>query len=202
MTTLTSGLTYEEAHELLTRYNSDPFHIRHGETVGDILAYLAEERDPENVGFWRQVGLLHDLDWERFDPELHTIETARILGEAGADPQLAHSIQTHQHDRNPHLPAPELEMERYLCAMDELSGLIGATVAVRPSGSVMDLPLKSLKKKFKTKSFAAGCDRDDIRHGAELCGLELDELLVLGIEAMRAVESGEVGEGPDVRDGE
>lgn len=187
MATLDSGLTYDEAHALLTTYNKDPFHVAHGETVGGLMGYFAQEMDPENVDFWTQAGLLHDLDWEMFDPELHTLETARLLEEAGASPRLAEAIQTHQSDRNPNLRAPEHPMEKVLYACDELSGLVTAAVAVRPSKSVMDFSVKSLKKKFKTKSFAAGCDRDDIRRAAEMNGWELDELFARVIEGMKAI---------------
>ncbi|MDJ1121673.1 HD family phosphohydrolase [Olsenella sp. YH-ols2217] len=186
MATLQSGITDEQAHDLLTTYNKDPFHVSHGETVGGLMRYFAAEYDPENEDFWYQVGLLHDLDWEMFDPELHTLKTAELLAEAGASPELAKSIQTHQSDLNPDLPAPELKMEKMLYASDELSGLITACVAMRPSKSVMDFNVKSLKKKFKTKSFAAGCNRDDIRRGAELNGLELDELFAMVIEGMKS----------------
>jgi predicted hydrolase (HD superfamily) len=183
---LETGLTREQAHDLLCEYNKDAFHVEHGETVERLMRYFAQEYDPENVEFWGQVGLLHDLDWEMFDPDLHTVETARLLAEAGASPELAKSIQTHNADLNPDLPKPELKMEKMLYACDELSGLIGACVAMRPSKSVMDFNVKSLKKKFKTKNFAAGCNRDDIRAAAELNGLELDELFALMIGAMQA----------------
>jgi predicted hydrolase (HD superfamily) len=186
MATLEAGISKEQALELLHQYNKDEFHIEHGETVARLMRYFAEQRDPENADFWELVGLLHDLDWEMFDPDLHTIETARILAEAGATPELAKSIQTHQADLNKDLPAPELEMEKVLYACDELSGLIGACVAMRPSKSVMDFTVKSLKKKYKTKNFAAGCSREDIAAAAEMNGLELDELFAMMIEAMQA----------------
>ena len=188
MATLNSGLTREQAHELLCTYNEDPFHVSHGETLEGLMRYFAEKHDPENVEFWGQVGLLHDLDWEKWqDDQLHTVKAAELLAEAGADPALAHSIQTHNYDLNPALPAPEHIMEKYLYACDELSGLIQAAVRMRPSRSVMDFNVKSLKKKFKDKRFAAGCDRDVIRHGAELLGIELDELFALVIGAMQDI---------------
>ena len=188
MATLNSGLTRKQAYELLCKYNEDPLHVKHGETLEGIMRYFAERNDPENVEFWGQVGLLHDLDWERWqDAQLHTVKTAELLAEAGADPALARAIQTHNSDLNPELPKPEHIMEKYLYACDELSGLIQAAVIMRPSKSVMDLPLKSLKKKFKDKRFAAGCDRDVIRRGAEYLGIELDELFAITIEAMQAI---------------
>lgn len=172
-----SGLTREQAFDLLNQYNKDPYHIEHAETLERLMRYYAEKYDPESVEFWGQVGLLHDLDWEMWqDDQLHTVKTAEILAEAGADPYLAHAIQTHNSDMNPDLPQPELQMEKVLYAIDELSGLINAAVRMRPSGSVQDFETKSLKKKFKNKKFAAGCDRGVITHGAELMEMSLDEL--------------------------
>ncbi|ERI05845.1 HD domain-containing protein [Atopobium sp. oral taxon 810] len=181
---LESGLTREQAFDLLKQYNEDEYHILHGQQVEALMRYYAEKYDPENVDFWGQVGLLHDLDWEKWqDDMLHTIKTAELLAEAGANPALAHSIQTHNYDINPELPAPELKMERVLYAVDELSGLINACIRMRPSGSVTDFEVKSLKKKFKNKKFAAGCDRDVIAHGAELNDITLDELFASVIAA-------------------
>ncbi|MBS5865043.1 MAG: HD family phosphohydrolase [Coriobacteriaceae bacterium] len=181
---LESGLTREQAFNLLKQYNEDEYHILHGQQVEALMRYYAEKYDPENVDFWGQVGLLHDLDWEKWqDDMLHTVKTAELLAEAGANSALAHSIQTHNYDINPELPAPELKMERVLYAVDELSGLINACIRMRPSGSVTDFEIKSLKKKFKNKKFAAGCDRDVIAHGAELNGMTLDELFASIIAA-------------------
>lgn len=181
---LESGLTREQAFDLLKQYNEDEYHILHGQQVEALMRYYAEKYDPENVDFWGQVGLLHDLDWEKWqDDMLHTVKTAELLAEAGANPALAHAIQTHNYDINPKLPAPELKMERVLYAVDELSGLINACIRMRPSGSVTDFEIKSLKKKFKNKKFAAGCDRDVIAHGAELNGMTLDELFASIIAA-------------------
>ncbi len=185
---LETGLTREQAHDLLVKYNEDWFHVAHGETLEGLMRHLAAKEDPENVEFWGQVGLLHDLDWEKWpDAVQHTVKTAELLTEAGANPALAHSIQTHNCDQNPELPKPEHVMEKWLYAVDELSGLIQACAKMRPSKSVTDMELKSLKKKFKTKSFAAGCNRDIIRQGAELLGIELDELFVSTLDAMKAI---------------
>lgn len=179
-----SGLTREQAFELLKRYNEDEYHILHAEQLEALMRYYAERYDSENVDFWGQVGLLHDLDWEKWqDAQQHTVKCAELLSDAGADPALARSIQTHNSDNNPDLPAPELQMEKVLFAVDELSGLINACVIMRPSHSVADFGVKSLKKKFKTKSFAAGCDRDVIERGAELLGISLDELFASVIDA-------------------
>ena len=185
---LEAGLTRDAAYELLCAHNHDAFHIEHGETVEGVMRYFARERDPENEDFWGIVGLLHDLDWEEHadEPQQHTIFAAPLIEEAGGTPELVHAIQTHVSDFNPKLPAPELEMEKILFACEELTGLIGAAVVMRPSKSIMDFNVKSLKKKFKDKRFAAGVNRDTIRHGAEMLGWELDELFRRTIEAMQS----------------
>ncbi|NLH91138.1 MAG: HD family phosphohydrolase [Atopobium sp.] len=185
---LESGIARDQAYALLMEYNKDPYHIKHGEQLEALMRYYAERYDPANIDFWGQVGLLHDLDWEKWpDAQLHTVKTAEILANAGADPALAKSIQTHNSDMNDQLPKPELQMEKVLFAIDELSGLINACVILRPSHSVADMSVKSLKKKFKTKSFAAGCDRDVIRKGAELMGMDLDELFADILEAEKTL---------------
>ena len=145
--------------------------------------------DPDNADFWEVVGILHDLDWEEHadDPVGHTVYAADLLRAAGGSEELVRAIQSHNSMNNPDLPAPELPMEKVLFAVDELTGLIGAAVIMRPSKSVMDFEVKSLKKKFKDKRFAAGCNRDVIRQGAELCGFELDELFSRTIDAMKAI---------------
>ena len=186
---LETGLTRDQAFDLLKKYNEDPFHIAHGQTLEGLMRYYAQKYDPANVEFWGQVGLLHDLDWEKFQDEVqHTVKAAELIEEAGGTRELACAIQTHNSDNNPDLPAPSCKMERVLFACDELSGLIQAAVLMRPSKSVMDFELKSLKKKFKDKRFAAGCDRDVIRKGAELNGMELDDLFASVIEAMKAIQ--------------
>ena len=186
---LETGLTRDQAFDLLKKYNEDPFHIAHGQTLEGLMRYYAQKYDPANAEFWGQVGLLHDLDWEKFQDEVqHTVKAAELIEEAGGTRELARAIQTHNSDNNPDLPAPSCKMERVLFACDELSGLIQAAVLMRPSKSVMDFELKSLKKKFKDKRFAAGCDRDVIRKGAELNGMELDDLFASVIEAMKAIQ--------------
>ena len=186
---LETGLTRDQAFDLLKKYNEDPFHIAHGQTLEGLMRYYAQKYDPANVEFWGQVGLLHDLDWEKFQDEVqHTVKAAELIEQAGGTKELARAIQTHNSDNNPDLPAPSCKMESVLFACDELSGLIQAAVLMRPSKSVMDFELKSLKKKFKDKRFAAGCDRDVIRKGAELNGMELDELFTSVIDAMKAIQ--------------
>ena len=186
--TLRAGMTREQAHALLCEHNHDPFHIEHGETVEGVLRYFAREFDPDNEEFWGIVGLLHDLDWEEHadEPDKHTLYAAPLIEAAGGTPELVHAIQTHVCDFNPDLPRPATTMEKILFACEELTGLIGAAVVMRPSKSVMDFNVKSLKKKFKDKRFAAGVNRDIIREGADMLGWELDELFARTIEAMQS----------------
>ncbi len=187
MAKLEAGMTREEAFALLSEHNKEAFHIEHGETVEGTMRYFAREFDPENEEFWGIVGLLHDVDWEEFPTmEDHTVKGAEMIRAAGGTEELVHAVQSHTSDFNPACPEPELFMEKVLFAVDELTGLIGAAVLMRPSKSVMDFEVKSLKKKFKDKRFAAGCSRDVIRRGAELCGWELDELFQRTIDAMRS----------------
>ncbi len=184
-----AGITREEAFDLLRAHNKDDFHIRHGLTLEALMRYYARKYDPVNEEFWGIVGLLHDLDWEEYPTaEDHTVKTAEMLQAAGVNPVLARCIQTHNSDLAPDLPAPHAKMEKVLYACDELSGLIQAAVLVRPSKSVQDFTVKSLKKKFKDKSFAAGCNREVIAKGAEMNGLELNDLFASVIEAMKATD--------------
>lgn len=188
MAELNAGITREDALVLLKEHNKDPFHIEHGETVEGVMRYFAAEYDPENEEFWGIVGLLHDLDWEEHadEPEKHTLFAAEDIKAAGGSAELVRAIQSHTSDFNPDLPKPELVMEKILFATEELTGLIGAAVVMRPSKSVMDFEVKSLKKKFKDKRFAAGVNRDVIRKGAEMLGWELDELFDRTIKAMQS----------------
>ena len=186
MAKLEAGITREDAFALLQQHNTESFHIEHTETVEGTMRYFAREFDPENEEFWGIVGLLHDLDWEEYpNLEVHTLKAEPWLREAGGTDELVHAIQSHT-SSSIGRPGPELFMEKVLYAVDELTGLIGAAVLMRPSKSVMDLPVKSLKKKFKDKRFAAGCSRDVISQGAELCGWELDELMARTIAAMQS----------------
>ena len=188
MATLSAGMTRNAAQDLLAAHNTDPFHLEHGHTVERTMRYFAREFDPENEEFWGIVGLLHDLDWEEHsdDPRNHTVYAAELIAAAGGTPELIRAIQTHNADFNDTLPKPELMMEKVLFATEELTGLIGAAVVMRPSKSVMDFEVKSLKKKFKDKRFAAGVNRDVIREGAALLGWELDELFDRTIKAMQS----------------
>lgn len=190
-----TGLTRDEAYGLLRRYNEDDFHLRHGLTVEGVMRWYARDYDPENVDFWGQVGLLHDIDFERW-PEEHCVRCVELLDEAGVSAEAIHAIASHGWGMTGSAAQPELMMEKVLFAVDELTGLIGACVLMRPSKSVMDFEVKSLKKKFKDRAFASGCSRDVIRQGADMLGWELDDLFSRTIEAMRSCAS-EERERPD-----
>lgn len=177
-------LTRDEAWELLKEYNKEPFHLQHGETVEGVMRYFAKELGyGDDAEFWAVVGLLHDLDFEQY-PEEHCIKCQEIMKERDLDEKLIHAVASHGYGICCDVE-PVHEMEKVLFATDELTGLIGAAALMRPSKSVQDMELKSLKKKFKDKSFAAGCDRDTIRRGAEQLGWELDTLLEKTLEAMK-----------------
>ena len=179
--------TREEAWELLTRYNQDAFHLQHAETVEGIMRYFARKLGFEQEeDFWGIAGLLHDLDFEKY-PEEHCVKSQEIMREEGLDESLIHATASHGYGLVVDVK-PEKEMEKVLCAVDELSGLIWAAALVRPSKSVQDLELKSVKKKFKDKRFAAGCSRDVIEKGAEMLGWSLDDLISETILAMRSLE--------------
>ena len=185
---LTSSITRQQAYELLTKYNHEPFHIQHALTVEGVMRWYANELGHgDEADFWAIVGLLHDVDFELY-PEQHCIKAPELLREGGASEEMIHAIVSHGYGLCVDVK-PELEMEKVLFAADELTGLIGAAARMRPSKSVSDMELSSLKKKFKDKKFAAGCSRDVIRQGAELLGWELDTLLERTIQAMRVDEA-------------
>lgn len=178
------SITREEAWNLLNEFNKEPFHIRHAEVVEGIMKYFARELGyGEEEEFWGIVGLLHDLDFEQY-PEQHCIKEQEIMKERGIDERIIHAVASHGYGLVIDVK-PEHEMEKVLFAVDELSGLLGAAAKMRPSKSVQDMELKSAKKKFKDKAFAAGCSRDVIRKGAEMLGWELDDLIRKTIEAMK-----------------
>ena len=178
--------TPEEAKALLAQYNKEAFHIKHGEIVSGVLRYFAAEHDPGREDFWSVVGLLHDLDFEEY-PEDHCIKVRSILEELGYDEALIRAVESHGWGCTDVTVQPESTMEKILYATDELTGLIGAVAIMRPSRSVDDLELKSVKKKYKTPSFAAGCSRDVIEQGAAMLGWELDDLIERTIHAMRSL---------------
>ncbi len=175
--------TPAEAKELVMKYNKDPFHIQHAETVSKVMGEFAKEFDPENADFWRSVGMLHDIDFELY-PEQHCVKANEMLHELDIDEDMIHAVISHGYGICIDVE-PTKFMEKVLFATDELTGLIGAAALMRPTG-ISDMELKSLKKKFKDRKFAAGCSRDVIIKGAEMLGWELDELLGKTLEAMKA----------------
>ncbi|KLE17489.1 hydrolase [Clostridium sp. C8] len=182
-------ITREEAWKLLTEYNKEEFHIQHALTVEGAMRYFAIKLGyEEESNFWANVGLLHDLDFEMY-PEEHCSKTQEIMRERGIDERLIRAAASHGYGLcSKPQPKPEHQMEKVLFAVDELTGLIGAAARMRPSKSVMDMEISSIKKKFKDKKFAAGCSRDVIRQGAENLGWELDKLFEETILAMRSCE--------------
>ena len=177
--------TVEQAHELLERYNKEPFHIQHGETVSKVMGEFAKEYDPENVEFWKAVGMLHDIDFELY-PDEHCVKAREMLRELDIDERVIHAVISHGYGICIDVE-PELFMEKVLFATDELTGLIGAAALMRPTG-ISDMEVKSVKKKFKDKKFAAGCSRDVINTGAERLGWPIEELMEKTILAMRSCE--------------
>ncbi len=178
-------ITREEAYALLTEFNKEPFHLQHALTVEGVMRYFAKELGyADEEDFWGTVGLLHDLDFELY-PEQHCVKCVEIMSERELDERLIHAVASHGFGICSEVE-PEHQMEKVLFATDELTGLIGAAALMRPSKSVQDMELKSLKKKYKDKKFAAGCSRDVISKGAEMLGWELDELLEKTLDAMKS----------------
>lgn len=185
---LQSNITRDQAYALLTRYNHEPFHIQHALTVEGVMRWYANELGhADEADFWGIVGLLHDIDFEQY-PDQHCQVAPQLLQEGGVGEEMIHAIVSHGYGLCSDVQ-PQLEMEKVLFATDELTGLIGAAARMRPSRSVSDMELSSLKKKFKDKKFAAGCSRDVIRQGADMLGWTLDELLEKTILAMRPDEA-------------
>ena len=180
-------ISRDDAWELLCEYNKDEFHLLHAQTVEGVMRYFAKEMGyGEEEDFWGVVGLLHDLDFEQY-PEEHCKKSQEIMRDRGLDEDLIHATASHGYGECVDIK-PEHLMEKVLFATDELTGLIGAVALMRPSKSVQDLPVKSVKKKFKSKGFAAGCSREVITQGAEMLGWTLDELIEKTILAMRTVD--------------
>lgn len=181
-------LTREEALALLQKYNQEPFHIQHGLTVEGVMRWYAKELGyGDEEDFWGIAGLLHDIDFELY-PDQHCVKAPELLRDGGAEEEVIHAVCSHGYGLCSDVE-PVHEMEKVLFAADELTGLIGAAARMRPSKSVMDMEVSSLKKKFKDKRFAAGCSRDVIRTGAERLGWELDRLFEQTILAMRSCEA-------------
>ena len=180
-------LTRDAAWELLNEYNKDHFHLKHALTVEGVMRYFANELGyGDEADFWALVGLLHDLDFEVY-PEEHCIKSQEIMRERGIDESIIHATASHGYMLTVDIK-PEHEMEKVLYATDELTGLIGAVAIMRPSKSVQDLELKSVKKKYKSANFAAGCTREVIQRGAEMLGWSLEDLISRTILAMRSCE--------------
>lgn len=180
-------ITREAAWELLRKYNQDHFHLQHALTVEGVMRWYAKELGyGDEEEYWGIVGLIHDIDFEQY-PEQHCIKAPELLREGGAGEDVIHAVCSHGYALTVDIQ-PEHEMEKVLYAADELTGLIGAAALMRPSKSVQDMELKSLKKKYKTANFAAGCSREVIERGAQMLGWELDELLQRTILAMRSCE--------------
>ncbi len=176
--------TPEEAWALLTHYNEGEFHQKHGRIVGDVLRWFATDLGyGAEVDFWQTVGLLHDLDFEQW-PQEHCIKVQELMRQHGIDERVIHAVASHGYQLTVDI-APEHEMEKVLYAVDELTGLIGAAAVMRPSKSVQDLEVKSVKKKYKDKKFAAGCSREVIERGAAMLNWELETLIEKTILAMR-----------------
>ena len=182
-------ISREAALAALREYNKEPFHIQHAMTVEGVMRWYANELGyGDEADFWATAGLLHDIDFEMW-PEEHCVKAPELMKKAGCGDDLIHAVCSHGYGLCCDVE-PEHEMEKVLFAADELTGLIGAAAKMRPSMSVIDMEVSSLKKKFKDKKFAAGCSRDVIRTGAERLGWELDTLLERTIEAMRSCEEG------------
>ena len=175
--------TVEQARELVGRFNKDAFHLQHAETVSKVMGELAKEFDPERVDFWAAVGMLHDIDFELY-PEQHCVKANEMLHELDIDEEMIHAVISHGYGICIDVE-PTQFMEKVLYATDELTGLIGAAALMRPNG-ISDMEVKSIKKKFKDKQFAAGCSRDVIIRGAEMLGWERETLMQKTLDAMRA----------------
>lgn len=185
---MNSGISRTDALNLLREYNKEPFHIYHGLTVEGVMKWFAEQLGyADDAEFWGIVGLLHDIDFEQY-PDEHCIKAPELLKKAGVSEAVIHGVCSHGYNLTVDVE-PVHQMEKVLYAVDELTGLIGAAIRMRPSKSTSDFEVKSLKKKFKDKKFAAGCSRDVIKFGAELLGWDLDKLFEQTILAMRSCET-------------
>ena len=175
--------TPEQALELVKRYNKEPFHIQHAETVGKVMGYIAAQYDPGKEDYWTAVGILHDIDFEQW-PEQHCVKAQELLKELDVDERVIHAVASHGYGLVC-VVEPTRLMEKYLFAVDEFTGLIGAAALMRPTG-YEGMEVKSVMKKFKDKKFAAGCSREVIAKGAEMLGISVQELAELTLKAMTA----------------
>ena len=180
--------TPAQAWDLLCEYNQGEFHRKHSRIVGDVLRWYAQQLGyGEEADFWEAVGILHDLDFEQW-PDRHCTKEQELLRQREVDERLIHAVASHGYQLTVDI-APEHEMEKVLYAVDELTGLIGAVALMRPSGSVSDMEVKSVKKKYKDKKFAAGCSREVIERGSAMLGWDLNDLIGRTILAMRASDA-------------
>lgn len=180
--------TPQQAYELLKEYNEGEFHLKHGRIVGDVMRWFANDLGyGQEADFWQVVGILHDLDFEGW-PEQHCIKSQELMREKGLDESIIHATASHGYGITVDI-APEHQMEKVLFAADELTGLIGAAALMRPSKSVQDMEVKSIKKKFKDKKFAAGCSREVIEQGARMLSWDLGELMDKTLRAMQQSEN-------------
>ena len=186
-------ISRQKASELLKKYNKDPFHIQHAFTVEAVMKWYAGDLGfGEDAEYWGIVGLLHDIDFEQY-PDEHCLKAPELLREGSVGEDIIHSVCSHGYgitvgNGTTIDVEPVHVMEKVLFAMDELTGLIWSASLMRPSKSTKDMELKSLKKKYKSTGFAAGCSREVIARGAEQLDWELDELLEKTLEAMKASE--------------
>ena len=183
MRTITTG----EAREIVLKYNKEPFHIRHAETVSGVMGHFAAKYDQENVEHWQVVGMLHDVDFEEY-PDEHCVKGIELLKEHNVPEDIIYSAISHGWGLTGAPYEPKKLMEKLLYASDELTGLIGAAALMRPSKSTLDMELSSIKKKFKDKRFAAGCSREVIAEGAKLLEWDLERLMSETLEAMQELE--------------
>ena len=193
-----SQITREQAFALLKKYNAESFHIRHALTVEGVMRWYARELGyGQEEEYWGITGLLHDIDFEQY-PDQHCRKAPELLREGGVGEDMIRSVCSHGYGLCSDIE-PEHQMEKVLFATDELTGLIGAAALMRPSKSVMDMEVKSLKKKFKDKQFASSCSREVIENGAHILGWELNNLFEKTIQAMRSCEQ-EVNDAVDAYD--
>lgn len=180
-------LSRDQAIELLNKFNKEEFHLKHARILEKVMMFFAKELGyGDESDFWGMVGLLHDLDYEMY-PDEHCTKQQEIMRENGFDDRFIHATCSHGYGITADI-MPEHTMEKILYAADELTGLIGAAALMRPSKSVSDIEVKSVKKKYKTPGFAAGCSREIIQRGADMLGWELDYLIDMTIKAMRTAE--------------
>jgi predicted hydrolase (HD superfamily) len=186
---MNANISRERAWELLRQYNKDVFHLQHALTMEGVMKWFAADQGSgSDEEFWGMAGLLHDIDFEQY-PDQHCVKAPELLRQGGVSEELIHAVCSHAYGLTAVDVKPEHLMEKILYAIDELSGLIWAVAIIRPSKSVVDMEAKSVKKKFKTPAFAAGCSREVIEEGAAALGWELDSLIEKTILAMRSCEA-------------